>query len=59
MAVDPRPLILMTTDTVGGVWTHALQLARGLAGHGMRIALATMGAPLTTQQRPGGSSWRP
>lgn len=43
--------ILMTADAIGGVWTYALELARGLQGHGVEIALATMGAPLTRHQR--------
>jgi len=42
--------ILLTTDTVGGVWTYALELAEALAGHDVQIALATMGAPLSTSQ---------
>jgi len=43
--------ILMTTDTVGGVWTYALELARSLREHGgVQIALATMGAPGSQQQ---------
>jgi glycosyltransferase involved in cell wall biosynthesis len=41
----------MTADTVGGVWTYALELAAGLGEHGVEVALATMGAPLTPQQR--------
>lgn len=40
----------MTADTVGGVWTYALELAAALAPHGVEIALATMGAPLTPEQ---------
>src|SRR5690349_7949526 len=43
--------ILMTTDTVGGVWTYALELARALAPHGVEVALATMGGPLSAAQR--------
>ncbi|HYO10112.1 MAG TPA: glycosyltransferase family 4 protein [Tepidisphaeraceae bacterium] len=43
--------LLMTTDTVGGVWTYALDLARALRPHGVEIALATMGAPLSPDQR--------
>ncbi len=35
--------VLMTADTVGGVWTYALDLARALAPHGVSAALATMG----------------
>jgi glycogen(starch) synthase len=42
--------ILMTTDTVGGVWTYALELARSLREQGVQIALATMGAPVSQQQ---------
>jgi glycosyltransferase involved in cell wall biosynthesis len=43
--------VLMTADTVGGVWTYALDLARGLAREGVEVALATMGAPLCPDQR--------
>lgn len=43
--------ILMTTDTVGGVWSYAVELARALEGGGARIALATMGGPLSPGQR--------
>ena len=43
--------VLMTADTVGGVWTYALELAAGLGEHGVEVAIATMGAPLTPQQR--------
>lgn len=43
--------ILLTTDTLGGVWTYCLDLARGLGEMGVEIALATMGAPLSRAQR--------
>ncbi len=43
--------ILMTTDTVGGVWTYSLELARGLGERGVEVALATMGAPIDELQR--------
>src|SRR3954451_12134765 len=43
--------LLLTTDTVGGVWTYAVELARGLAPHGVDVLLATMGAPLSGAQR--------
>lgn len=43
--------VLMTTDTVGGVWNHALELASGLGRRGVRVALATMGAPVSEMQR--------
>lgn len=38
--------VLMTADTVGGVWTYALDLARLLAGRGYEVTLATMGGYL-------------
>jgi len=43
--------ILMTADTIGGVWRYALELARGLEPFGADITLATMGAPLSAEQR--------
>ena len=43
--------ILMTADTVGGVWTYSLELARALEPHDIQIALATMGGPLNPEQR--------
>lgn len=36
--------VLMTADTVGGVWTYALELARALGDYGVEVSLATMGA---------------
>jgi glycosyltransferase involved in cell wall biosynthesis len=41
----------MTTDTVGGVWNYALELARGLAKFDVSVALATMGPLPTPEQR--------
>jgi glycogen synthase len=43
--------VLMTADTVGGVWTYAIELARALADEGVGIALATMGRLPSTAQR--------
>ncbi|MFP5380124.1 MAG: glycosyltransferase family 4 protein [Vicinamibacteria bacterium] len=40
----------MTVDPVGGVWTYALALARGLVQRGGAVALACMGGPLTPAQ---------
>ena len=40
----------MTADTLGGVWTYALELSRALAAHGVEVTLATQGAPLTPDQ---------
>lgn len=63
MAATPLPLrsvpmttrlrpkkVLMTGDTVGGVWTYALELIQGLGRHGIQVTLATMGAPLNREQ---------
>src|SRR3954468_8748784 len=47
---NPR-CVLMTTDTIGGVWNYALELCRGLGTHGVAVVLATMGAPLRECQR--------
>lgn len=44
-------IILMTTDTVGGVWTYSLELARALQPYDIKIVLATMGGPLSDDQR--------
>ena len=41
----------MTADTIGGVWTYALELAQGLGRRGHSVALATMGEPLSPAQR--------
>lgn len=41
--------ILMTADTVGGVWTYAIELIRALPQ--IDFALATMGAAITAAQR--------
>jgi glycosyltransferase involved in cell wall biosynthesis len=41
----------MTTDPIGGVWTYGLELARGLAQHGIEVCIATMGRPLRPAQR--------
>ena len=43
--------MLMTADTVGGVWTYALELAREFVALGVEVHIATMGAPLSAHQR--------
>jgi len=43
--------VLMTADTVGGVWTYALELAGALSQAGVEVGLATMGGRSTEQQR--------
>lgn len=42
--------VLMTADTVGGVWTYALELARALQTYDVDVLLAVMGPPLTAAQ---------
>src|SRR4051812_18126869 len=47
--------VLMTADTVGGVWTYAIDLVRALADQGVEVVLATMGeAPTRAQQQEAG-----
>jgi glycosyltransferase involved in cell wall biosynthesis len=41
----------MTADTVGGVWTYALELARALQPYDVEILLALMGPSLSESQR--------
>ena len=43
--------VLMTADTVGGVWTYCPGVGRALGEHDVEVVLATMGAPLTRAQR--------
>jgi glycosyltransferase involved in cell wall biosynthesis len=51
MTAERPRLVLMTADTVGGVWHYAIEVAAVLGKRGVRVALATMGAPLTATQR--------
>lgn len=47
-----RPLrVLMTADTVGGVWTYALDLTRAVGHRGVEVFLATMGTKASPQQQ--------
>ncbi len=43
--------ILMTTDNIGGVWTFALDMARGLKKYNIEVVLAVIGEPLTESQK--------
>lgn len=43
--------VLMTADTLGGVFAHAVDLARGLALLGVEVGLATLGQRLEPAQR--------
>ncbi len=43
--------VLMTADTAGGVWIHALSLCRALADHHVRVRLLALGQPDQHQLR--------
>lgn len=43
--------VLMTADAIGGVWTYVLELSDALKPYGIEVYLATMGAPLSAQQK--------
>ena len=43
--------ILMTADTIGGVWTYCMELCRELKNHKAFIHLITMGAKMNDDQR--------
>jgi glycogen synthase len=43
--------LLMTTDTVGGVWNYSINLIRALAPYGVEVVLATMGRRPSADQR--------
>lgn len=51
MTPPPHCRVLMTTDAVGGVWTFATTLARGLAATGVEVILVTQGPPPGHEQR--------
>ncbi|WNG21070.1 glycosyltransferase family 4 protein [Cystobacter fuscus] len=42
--------VLMTADTVGGVWAYALELCRALGHEGIQVDLATLGASVSAAQ---------
>jgi glycogen(starch) synthase len=42
--------VLMTADTVGGVWTYACELVDALASLDVAVTLAAMGGPLSPAQ---------
>src|SRR6478735_5032054 len=43
--------VLMTTDTVGGVWSYSGEIAREVVNSQLRVSLASMGAPVSASQR--------
>jgi glycosyltransferase involved in cell wall biosynthesis len=45
------PRLMMTADTVGGVWTYALDLARGIAAVGGETSLVVLGPSPSASQR--------
>jgi glycosyltransferase involved in cell wall biosynthesis len=51
---SPRPPshILITTDSVGGIWNYTLQLAKGLSSRGSDVLIAGLGP------EPNASQWR-
>ncbi|HVJ39274.1 MAG TPA: glycosyltransferase family 4 protein [Stenotrophomonas sp.] len=51
MAAEPARRILLTADTVGGVWPFAIELAGQLLGAGDRVLLAAMGGVPNAAQR--------
>lgn len=49
---DSRMKILMTTDTLGGVWTYTMELCRVLFDYGVEVHLASLGAlPSESQEK--------
>jgi glycogen synthase len=42
--------LLITTDTVGGVWTYTKELTRGLLARGTAVALVTVGRAPSAEQ---------
>ena len=47
-----RRRVLMTADTIGGVWNYSINLTKALAPYGVEVILATMG------RRPSTDQWR-
>jgi glycosyltransferase involved in cell wall biosynthesis len=50
-SAGPVRRVLMTADTVGGVWTYATDLAAEWARLGIETVIAAMGQPVTASQR--------
>jgi glycogen synthase len=52
MSTHPRPTrVLMTTDTVGGVWTFTMELAESLHARGFEVWMSALGGEPNTWQR--------
>src|SRR4051794_18416529 len=43
--------VLLTCDTVGGVWRYSLELARGFVARGVQTVLVTLGSEPDAAQR--------
>lgn len=43
--------VLMTADTLGGVWTYSIDLVREFTSRGLHVLLATLGRPMSEAQR--------
>ncbi len=50
MITSKPDTILMTADTIGGVWTYAMDICRVLQKHNVDVHIATMGSPLSKDQ---------
>ncbi len=56
MPPEPIRKVLMTADSVGGVWTYALQLASEFGERGIEVTLVVMGGkPSPDQAREAGA----
>jgi glycosyltransferase involved in cell wall biosynthesis len=51
MTAPPGTRLMMTTDAVGGVWTFATDLSRGLGARGFQVLLVTLGPRPSDAQR--------
>lgn len=49
--MDDKMKILMTTDTVGGVWTYVMSLCKCLEHYNVEIHLLSMGGMLSEEQQ--------
>jgi len=51
-ATPGRPVsrVLMTTDSVGTLWSYSLDLSRALGRHGVEVVLLSLGKRLTQEQ---------
>lgn len=43
--------VVMTTDSVGGVWAYTMELCKALEPHGYEIVLACLGGPTGAEER--------